>query len=169
MIMTSYLSLSFILFKDARLPGQDTFSVTYAIILSLLANHRWPLSSSSVVCMGMYYGLTLKVLNFWKFTCYCSLKPLWSGMGEVVPACTSPTLHPPSPPTVHQLLWLSLLELKIFTLSPLRITLYSLYSQITRSGTRSNIKWVAVLLIAKGHFDLPQGLCWYIRITIFNY
>ena len=38
--------------------------------------------------------LTLKVLNFWKFTSYCSLKPLWSGMGEVVLACTSPTLHP---------------------------------------------------------------------------
>ena len=43
--------------------------------------------------------LTLKVLNFWKFTSYCSLKPLWLGMGEVVPARTSPTLHPPSPPT----------------------------------------------------------------------
>ena len=39
-------------------------------------------------------SLTLKVLNFWKFTSYCSLKPLWSGMGEVVPARTSPTLHP---------------------------------------------------------------------------
>ena len=52
--------------------------------------------------------LTLKVLNFWKFTCYCSLKPLWSGMGEVVPARTSPTLHPPSPPIVHQLSWLAL-------------------------------------------------------------
>ena len=25
---------------------------------------------------------------------YCSLKPLCSGMGEVVPACTSPTLLP---------------------------------------------------------------------------
>ena len=37
---------------------------------------------------------TLKVLNFWKFTSYCSLKPLWSGMGEVVSARTSPTLHP---------------------------------------------------------------------------
>ena len=32
------------------------------------------------------YVLTLKVLNFLKFTSYCSLKPLWSGMGEVVPA-----------------------------------------------------------------------------------
>ena len=50
-----------------------------------------------------YLWLTLKVLNFWKFTCYCSLKPLWSGMGEVVPARTSLTLHPPPTPTVHQL------------------------------------------------------------------
>ena len=47
--------------------------------------------------------LTLKVLNFWKFTSYCSLKPLWLGIGEVVPARTSPILHPLSPPTVHQL------------------------------------------------------------------
>ena len=54
------------------------------------------------------YILTLKVLNFWKFTSYCSLKPLWSGMGEVVPARTSPTLHPLSPPTVHQLSLLAL-------------------------------------------------------------
>ena len=53
-------------------------------------------------------NLTLTVLNFWKFTSYCSLKPLWSGMGEVVPARTSPTLHPPSPPTVYQLSWLAL-------------------------------------------------------------
>ena len=41
--------------------------------------------------------LTLTVLNFWKFTSYCSLKPLWSDMGEVVPARTSPTLHLWSP------------------------------------------------------------------------
>ena len=52
--------------------------------------------------------LTLKVLDFWKLTSYCSLKPLWSGMGEVVPARTSPTLHPPSPPTEHQLSRLAL-------------------------------------------------------------
>ena len=32
-------------------------------------------------------------------------------MGEVVPARTSPTLHPPSPPTVHQLSRLALQEL----------------------------------------------------------
>ena len=31
---------------------------------------------------------------------YCSLKPLCSGMGGVVPARTSPTLLPPSPCTV---------------------------------------------------------------------
>ena len=54
------------------------------------------------------------MLNFWKFTSYCSLKPLWSGMGEVVPARTSPTLHPPSPPTVHQLLLLALKELILY-------------------------------------------------------
>ena len=52
--------------------------------------------------------LTLKVLNFWKHTSYCKLKPLWSGMGEVVPARTSPTLHPPSLPTVHKLSRLAL-------------------------------------------------------------
>ena len=39
---------------------------------------------------------------------YCSLKPLWSSMGEVVLAHTLPTLHPPSPPTVHQLWRLAL-------------------------------------------------------------
>ena len=55
----------------------------------------------------------LKVLNFWKFTSYCSLKPLWSGMGEVVLARTSPTLHSPSPPTVYQLSWLALWELSV--------------------------------------------------------
>ena len=32
----------------------------------------------------MLTTLALKVLNFWKFTSYCSLKPLWSGVGEVV-------------------------------------------------------------------------------------
>ena len=54
-------------------------------------------------------GLTLKVLNFWTFIetwsgwifdSNWSLKPLCSGMGQVVPARTSPTLPPPSPRTV---------------------------------------------------------------------
>ena len=50
------------------------------------------------------------MLNFWIFTSYCSLKPLWSGMWEVAPARTSPILHLPSPPTVHQLSRLALLR-----------------------------------------------------------
>ena len=58
--------------------------------------------------VGISHVLTLKALNFWKFTSYCSLKPLWLGMGEVAPARTSPTLHPPSLPTVHQLSRLAL-------------------------------------------------------------
>ena len=43
----------------------------------------------------------------WISDSYCSLKPLWSGMGDVVLARTSPPLHPPSPPTV---LWLPCLQ-----------------------------------------------------------
>ena len=67
--------------------------------------------NSAEHCTLEYYlfdTISLKVLNFWNFTSYCSLKPLWSGMGEVVPARTLPTLHPPSPPTVHQLSQLAL-------------------------------------------------------------
>ena len=39
----------------------------------------------------------------WISDSYCTLKPLCSGMGEVVPARTSPTLVPPSPRTVLSL------------------------------------------------------------------
>ena len=53
-----------------------------------------------------------KELNFWKFTSYCSLKPLWSSMGKVVPARTSPTLHPPSPPTAASIVMTSTLRVK---------------------------------------------------------
>ena len=73
--------------------------------------HRKDRRLSEEIRRNKYWVLTRKVLNFWKFTSYCSLKPLWLGMGEVVPARTSPTLHPPSPPTVHQLSWLALLKL----------------------------------------------------------
>ena len=48
--------------------------------------------------------LTLKVLNVWKVTSYCSLKPLWLGMGQVVSYLADPT----SPPTVRQLSRLAL-------------------------------------------------------------
>ena len=41
-------------------------------------------------------------------------------MGEVVPTRTSPTLHPPSPPTVHQLSRLALLRVNE-DFSPVRI------------------------------------------------
>ena len=41
---------------------------------------------------------------------YCSLKPLCSGMGEVVPARTSPTLLPPSPRTVLSLACFKVLQ-----------------------------------------------------------
>ena len=41
--------------------------------------------------------------NGWISDSYCSLKPLCSGMGEVVLARTSPTLLPPSPRTVLSL------------------------------------------------------------------
>ena len=47
-------------------------------------------------------------------------KPLWSGMGEVVPARTSLTLHPPSPPTVHQyLIFLDNHNISLFRLKPI--------------------------------------------------
>ena len=39
----------------------------------------------------------------WISDSYCSIKPLCSGMGEAVPARTSPTLLPPSPRTVLSL------------------------------------------------------------------
>ena len=41
---------------------------------------------------------------------YCSLKPLCSGMGEVVSARTSPTLLPPSPRTVLSLSYFKVLQ-----------------------------------------------------------
>ena len=66
---------------------------------SVINNNRFPLNQQHYCWL-----LTLKVLNFWKFTSYCSLKPLWSGMGEVVPARTSPALHAPSPPTEQNVL-----------------------------------------------------------------
>ena len=55
---------------------------------------------------------------------YCSIKPLCLGMGEVVPARTSPTLHPPSPRTV---LWLPCLKCPsslIVVTSTLRVKKY---------------------------------------------
>ena len=78
------------------------------VISIRIAAFVWYLNMKHMDLYGSVDGLTLKVLNFWKLTSYCSLKPLWSGMGEVVPARTSPTLHPPFPPTVRQLSQLAL-------------------------------------------------------------
>ena len=104
-------------FNKALCSRNRKFAITYALM------HCYILVKHNMYCiwvtLHMYiwlatklqkliYWLTLKVLNFWKFTSYCNLKPLWSGMGEVVPARTLPTVHPPSPPTVHQLSWLAL-------------------------------------------------------------
>ena len=69
----------------------------------VFTNHDYNMAVCWHTAVFVYQLLTLKVLNFWIFTSYCSLKRLWSGMGEVVPARTSPTLDPQSPPTVHQL------------------------------------------------------------------
>ena len=74
-----------------------------------ICNHQ--VDSLFFTCCLTSALLTLTVLNFWKLTSYCSFKPLWSGKGEVVPARTLPTLHPPSPPTVHKLSRLALSEL----------------------------------------------------------
>ena len=85
----------------------------------MLVGWRWGYTRlSSKTNWGVKYGyctltVTLNVLNFWKLTSYCSLKPLWSGMGEVVPSRTSPTLHPPSPPTVHPIVATSTLRVKL--------------------------------------------------------
>ena len=79
----------------------------YVTIKHFVIVGPWMYGNHKVALKG--YLLTIKVLSFCKFTMkwsgwisdsYCSLKPLWSCMGEVVPARTSPTLHPPSPPTM---------------------------------------------------------------------
>ena len=57
---------------------------------------------------GLWYVLTLTLPGpsagvSGSLDSYCSSKPLCSGMGEVVPARTSPTLLPPSPRTLLSL------------------------------------------------------------------
>ena len=42
------------------------------------------------------------------------------------------------------------------------MTTHYLNLQITRSDIRPQIKWVASLVIAYGHFSLPQALCGYV-------
>ena len=73
----------------------------YVLVLHVVCflPHSWGSNAnhSTYIVYNPFHSiwvLTLKVLNFWKLTSYCSLKPLWSGMGEVVMAHTLPTLHP---------------------------------------------------------------------------
>ena len=83
--------------------------------------------------------------EFLKLTSYCRLKLLWSGMGEVVPARTSPTLHPPSPPTVHQLSRLALKELTQAEFSTL--VLPALCSKVIQTGLHILVVIVYLFLV----------------------
>ena len=59
--------------------------------------HYWDQASLTLTLPGPSAGVSGSL------DIYCSIKPLCSGMGEVVPARTSPTLLPPSPRTVLSL------------------------------------------------------------------
>ena len=65
--------------------------------------HTW--QRMSLLRPGVINTYTAKPVcwNGWISDSYCSLKPLCSGMGEVVPARTLPTLLHPSPRTVLSL------------------------------------------------------------------
>ena len=81
--------------------SNDVNLVTYRMDQAV----RYEMSSSLLV---ISYCLTLTLPGqsagvSGSLDSYCSLKPLCSGMGEVVPARTSPTLLPPSPRTVLSL------------------------------------------------------------------
>ena len=55
---------------------------------------------------------------------YCSLKPLWLGMGKVVPARTSPTLHPPSPSYCAVIILFKCPSASIVVTSTLRVKIW---------------------------------------------
>ena len=50
-------------------------------------------------------------------------------MGEVVPARTSPTLHPPSPPTVHKIVMTSTVRVKLAYNETIHATLCSDFTE----------------------------------------
>ena len=79
---------------------------------------------------GLYLYYSFSALP--KVTSYCSLKPLWSGMGEVVPARTSPTLHPPIPSHCASIVVTSTVRVKrvctcLFCIS---FSLFSLFTSV---------------------------------------
>ena len=106
--LCGYVWVNILTLSPLRVISVGTFTFFIAINFTRQTLHSFHITVLRQRDKPWSWLLTLKVLNFWKFTSYCSLKPLWSGMGEVVPARTSPTLHPPSPPTVHQLSQLAL-------------------------------------------------------------
>ena len=90
------------LFPSSRLFKRDMF---YFEIWTLIWALIWALSCTLCV-FSFLLTLTLPGPSAGvsgSLDSYCSLKPLCSGMGEVVPARTSPTLLPPSPRTVLSL------------------------------------------------------------------
>ena len=77
----------------------------YRCISTLRALSRQCDLCHSTIWQGMINTYTARpgCWSGWISDSYCSIKPLCSGMGEVVPARTSPTLLPPSPRTVLSL------------------------------------------------------------------
>ena len=77
---------------------QDQFKYTHYMFLLIQHNMQYAESLHEIVVNT--YTARPVCWSGWISDSYCSLKPLCSGMGEVVPARTSPTLLPPSPRTV---------------------------------------------------------------------
>ena len=71
----------------SEFPFRTTQLIAYILILSFKFDLTLTLPGQSAGVSG-------------SLDSYCSLKPLCSGMGEVVPARTSQALPPPSPRTV---------------------------------------------------------------------
>ena len=109
--------------------GAKSFFFYLLIVLSFLRLTPQQIYRQSIIVLfGFFYYLWHACIRLWSYIyyklhpamltltlpspsagvsgsldSYCSLKPLCSGMGEVVPARTSPTLLPPAPRTVLSL------------------------------------------------------------------
>ena len=86
--------------------GNNKLQSRYSVLCGLI-NGCWLLELVTAENRTKHYlnTYTAKPVYWreWISDSCCSLKPLCSGMGEVVPARTSPTLLPPSPRTVLSL------------------------------------------------------------------
>ena len=84
-------------------PTLINYSLDHSLSLTLLIHVSQQLThTENEWCISLLNPYTAGVIG-WISDSYCSLKPLCSGMGEVVPARTSPTLLPPSPRTMLSL------------------------------------------------------------------